>query len=98
MRSPLHLGSPRGADHRQADLGEHPVDHGVEDLLLVGDVVVDRHRAHSQLAGDPADRHRPGPDPVGHLDGGIHDAVLVQACVGSSRHVAHMMRVSGRYS
>ena len=38
------------------DLAEDDVDHAVEKLLLVWDVVVERHRAGAELVREPADR------------------------------------------
>jgi hypothetical protein len=39
-----HRRFPPGAVRRQIDLGEHQLDHPVEDVVLVGDMVVERHR------------------------------------------------------
>jgi len=48
----------------QVDLREHHVHDPVEDLLLAGHVVVDRHRLHAEGGGEAADRERLGPDLV----------------------------------
>ena len=63
--SPFHLGPPVTAGSRKLDLAEDDVDQGVEDLVLVGDVVVDRHRLDAQLLGEGADRQRSQPVGVG---------------------------------
>lgn len=52
---------------RQVDLGEHHLDHPVDDLLLGGDVVVDRHRAHIEGGGQLADGERLDADLVGEV-------------------------------
>ena len=49
---------------------EDDVDDAVEDLLLVRDVVVDRHRLHPERLGQRADRERPDPAGVRDLEGG----------------------------
>jgi hypothetical protein len=38
------------------DLAEDQVDHAVEQVVLVRDVVVERHRLHAELLGDVAHR------------------------------------------
>ena len=48
---PLPHGRTPAGVGRHLDLGEHGVDHPVEDVLLVGHVLVQRHRHHAQLLG-----------------------------------------------
>jgi hypothetical protein len=69
---------PVGLQRRQLDLAEDEVDHAVEDLVLVGDVVVQRHRLHAEGLGELA--HGEGGDArlVGELDGGTQDPLLAQ--------------------
>jgi hypothetical protein len=59
----------------QLDLGEDQVDHPVEELALVGHVVVERHRLHPQGLAELA--HGEGGEPalVGEGDGGGHHLV-----------------------
>ena len=71
------LRSPVAVDGGQVDLAEHDVDDRVEDLTLVRDVVVQRHRLHAEVLGERADGQ--GSDPVrvgdrnGTLAGPAHD-------------------------
>jgi hypothetical protein len=60
------------------DLAREGVGHAVEELLLVGDVVVERHRPHPEFRGDVA--HRDGVDAVavGDSQGGRDDGVRAQ--------------------
>ena len=51
----------RGQDHLAVD----EVDDAVDDLVLVGDVVVDGHRLDAQLLRERADRQRPDTPGVG---------------------------------
>jgi hypothetical protein len=43
---------------RQLDLAEHDIHHAVEDLVLVGDMVVERHRLDVQAVREPAHGER----------------------------------------
>ena len=54
----------------QVDLAEDQVDHAVEDVVLVGDVVVERHRLDAELLREPAHRERADALRVGQRDGG----------------------------
>jgi hypothetical protein len=62
----------------QLDLGEHAVDHAVEQVDLVGDVVVQRHRLDPQLHPELAHGERVEPAGVGERDGRPQDLVPVQ--------------------
>ena len=43
---------------RQIDLAEHEIDHAVEEVVLVGHVVVQRHRLDPELVAEPAHAQR----------------------------------------
>ena len=49
---------------RQVDLAEDEIDDAVEDLVLVGDVVVERHRLDAELAA-ASERIVSAPTPAG---------------------------------
>src|SRR4029453_2345463 len=59
----------------QFDLAEDRVDHAVEEVVLVGDVVVERHRGAAELLAELA--HAEGLDAVsvGEVDGGAQDTL-----------------------
>ena len=74
-RPAAHRLAPVVDVRRQVELLDHEIDHAVEDVVLVRDVVVERHRFHAEprrhLAhgdrADPAlvgDLHRRGEDPI----------------------------------
>ncbi len=52
-RFPSHRRLPVGV-FGELDLVEHDVDHGVQQLVLARDVVIQRHRARAELTGEPA--------------------------------------------
>ncbi len=54
------------------------VDHAVEQLVLVGHVLVERHRDDAELLREPAHVDRVDPGRVGEVDGGAQHAVPVQ--------------------
>src|SRR6516162_3993968 len=70
---------PVGAADRWVDLGHDDIDHAVEQFLLAGDVLVERHRDHSELLGEPAHAECLDPDLVGEGDGGAEHAVPAEA-------------------
>ncbi|HEY3690808.1 MAG TPA: hypothetical protein VGL46_10950 [Pseudonocardiaceae bacterium] len=45
------LGRPVAGDGGQLDLAEHEIDHEVDELIFVADVVVQRHRGDLQFGG-----------------------------------------------
>ena len=49
-----HRGLPVGPGDRQVDLAEDEVDDAVEDLVLVGEVVVEGHRLDAELLAELA--------------------------------------------
>ena len=75
---PAHRGLPVDVGRRQLDLAEDDVDHPVEELFLVGDVVVERHRACAELVCELAHRQRFEPVARGERDGGSQHALLAQ--------------------
>src|SRR3954470_20764719 len=78
MSALLELGPPVAARNRKRDLAEDDVDESGEDLVLAGDVVVDRHRLHAELRGQGADRERPEPAGVGHGQRALEHALPAQ--------------------
>ena len=71
-RSPLaHLRPPVPAGHRKLDLAEDDVDERGKDLVLVSDVVVDRHRLGPELLREGADGERPQSAAVGDGERGL---------------------------
>ena len=71
-RLPLDVG------RRRLDLAEDDVDHPVEELLLVGDVVVEGHRARAELVAELAHRQRVDPVARGKRHGGLQHALPAQ--------------------
>src|SRR4029453_5894280 len=69
----------------QFDLAEDRVDHAVEEVVFVGDVVVERHRGAAELLAELA--HAEGLDAVsvGEVDGGAQDTLSGQGGRGSAR-------------
>jgi hypothetical protein len=47
-----HRGLPVEVGERRVDLADHGVDHAVEHLVLVGHVLVERHRDDTELLCD----------------------------------------------
>src|SRR6476660_1919132 len=77
--SPLvHLRPPVPAGHRELDLAEDDVDERGEDLVLVGDVVVDRHRLGAELLRQRADGERSQTAGVGDRERGLDHALAGQ--------------------
>jgi hypothetical protein len=58
VRAATDLRLPVAIAGWQLDLAEDDIDDAVEDLALVGDVVVDRHRCDAEFCGERADRKR----------------------------------------
>ena len=88
----MDLGAPVAVDGGEADLVEDAVDDGVEDLALVRDVVVERHRLHAEVGGEGADRQRVDSALVGDGNGARQDAFPAQLrtflrSLGGLRHV-----------
>jgi hypothetical protein len=53
---------------RELPLCEHEVEHPVEQVVLVGDVAVERHRLEPELFSETAHRQRVDAQPVGELE------------------------------
>ena len=68
-----------GQLHLRRDLGHDPV----EDLVLVRDVVVERHRLDAEPLRQPAHADRVDPLRVGELEGRPEDAFSAQWSAGS---------------
>ena len=63
---------------RQVELLDHQVDHAVEDVVLVRDVVVERHRFHAEPRRHLAHGDRADPALIGDLHRRGEDAVPIQ--------------------
>src|SRR6478609_7117024 len=76
--APTHLRAPLALGVGQLDLLEHDVDQEVEELVLAGHVVVDRHRLGTELVGQRADGQARQTPLVGDPQRGIAHALLAQ--------------------
>ena len=77
-RSLAQLGLPVAAGQGRLDLAEDDVDHPVEEVVLVGDVVVERHRLDPELLGELAHRQLLRPALVGQGDRGAQHALSAE--------------------
>ena len=77
-RALAQLGLPVAAGGGRLDLAEDEVDHPVEEVVLVGDVVVERHRLDAELLGELAHRQLLGAALVGQRDRGAQDALAAE--------------------
>ena len=83
---------PLGVRQGELDLAEHEIDHAVENLVLAGHVVVERHRLDVQPVREPAHRQRAHARLVGQGDRlGKHAlpaqrGALAPAQIGTWRH------------
>ena len=75
---PPDLALPVGSGDRGVDLADDDVDHAVEELVLVGHVLVERHRHHAQFLRELAHVQRLDPGVVGERDGGAQHPVPAQ--------------------
>src|ERR1044071_2664989 len=73
------LALPVEPGRRQGDLLQHEVAKAVEELVLVEDVVVDRHRRDAQAAGETSEAHRVEPLVIGDRERGRQDLLSRQA-------------------
>ena len=78
VRSATHLGLPVAVRLGQFDFAEDQVDDRVQDLVLVGDVVIDRHRLDAELLGQRPDRERREAPRVGDCDCAAQDAISAE--------------------
>ena len=62
----------------QHELARDPVGDACQDLVFVGDVLVQRHRLDAQVLAEPAHRDRAEPLPVGQLDGSVEDPLAAE--------------------
>jgi hypothetical protein len=67
-------GFPVAAGWRCTDLAEDKIDHAIEQVVLVGDVVVERHRFDAELLAELAHAERLDAGTVGQIDGGEQNA------------------------
>ena len=82
----------------KSDLRVHRIDHGVDNRLLVGEVVVDRHRPDSQRGREPSDRERTHTDVVREEECALHNAVTVESrTFHGRRHADHLLTDSTKY-
>ena len=70
---------------RVLDLARDEVDHSDEDLVLVRDVVVERHRLDAEVLGEPAHAERVDALAVGEVDRGARARAPCSAACGSGR-------------
>ena len=85
---PRGVGGIEGG-HDGTDLGGDLLHHRVEEGLLAGDVVVERHRLDAELLADPPHRDRRDALRVGHVDRSTHDALAAErGARGALRGVA----------
>ena len=62
----------------QFDLANDGINHPVQQVVLVGDVVVERHRLDRQLLAEPAHAQRVDPPSVRELNGSRQHALPVE--------------------
>src|SRR5947209_12011996 len=73
-----HRRLPVGSAGGQDDLAEDEVDDAVEEVVLVGHVVVQRHRLDPEGFTELAHAERPDPALVGEGDGGAQHPMTAQ--------------------
>ncbi len=78
--APAHGRLPVGAVGSEVDLGRDHVDDAVDDVVLRGDVVVERHRLDAELLRDLPHAHGLDPALVGELHRGAQDAISAERC------------------
>ncbi len=76
--APDHLRTPLPLEGGQVDLVEDQIDDAVEDFVLSGDVVVQRHRLGAEVSSERADRERCESADVRDGHGTAEDAVTAQ--------------------
>jgi hypothetical protein len=70
---------PVGTGDRGIDLAHDDVHHPVDEVILVGHVLVERHRHHAQRLRQPAHSERLQARFVGERDGGAQGSVPIDA-------------------
>ncbi len=83
-RTQLAASSRWLAPDRHLDLGEHPLGQPGEQRVLVGDVVVERHRARAQLGRHPPHAQRTHALGPGDALGRVEDALARQRQVATA--------------
>lgn len=84
---PSHGLLPTGLDVGEFDHAEDVLDDLVEDLVLVGHVLVQRHRLHAESGTEAAHGQGVQTVSIGKIDRGADDAVLGQGLAGGGRVV-----------
>ena len=88
-------GSGESSDgHGGDELGGDLLHHRVEQGLLAGDVVVERHRLDAELLADPPHRDRRDPLGVRHVHRGPHDALAAERQARGASRVVSLSTVS----
>jgi hypothetical protein len=88
-----HLHLPHAIEVWQIDLVEDEVDDAVKDLVLVGHVVVERHRLDAELGGQRSDGQRRHPARIGHRDGPLKHPLSAEAGAGGAGWCRHRFSV-----
>src|SRR5438309_8383286 len=71
-------GLPIGSGGRRIDLADDHIDHSVQELFLVGHMLVERHRDDPQLLSEISHAQCFDPDVIGKGDGGAEHPVPTQ--------------------
>ena len=74
---------PIGGLRRWLDLPDHDIDDAVEDVLLVPDVVVERHRVDTERLAELAHADGIAAASIGELEGSLEHPLLAQREPGS---------------
>ena len=69
---------PTGSGSRQRELRGDAIGDAREQLVLVGEVLVQGHRLDAELLSQAAHRDRREPLAIGEVDGGVEDPVTRQ--------------------
>lgn len=77
--SAFDSGPPAVVPLWQIDLGEHCIDHAVDDGVLVGHVMMDRHWLGTEVDGELADCQCIDTDRVGQFDRSRNDSMVVES-------------------
>src|SRR5262249_18983974 len=81
-RARADVSVPLAASARRLGLGEHEVEDPVEQVVLVRDVVVERHRLETEELAELPHRHRLDAVLVRELERGAQDAVAAEGEAG----------------
>ena len=80
VRPSTKFGLPFAVPFGKLNFGEDGIDHAIENLVLVGYVVVDRHRLHAQVVRELADGEcLDRSEVVGEFDRAGEDGLAVQS-------------------